>query len=105
MGYTRDINGLLRMKTKYTPKAKKAYFPPLKVNKEESEDTRIRKDIHRIIIKKIGENKSNIEIEIYIRSMYPDYAEYIAKMVNDQFTKRGLNRRVEDSDIEIGDER
>ena len=105
MRFTRDVKGLARIKTQYAKTLKKPFFASFPKNNEESEDTKVRKNIHKIILEKIGEEKSNIEIEIYLRNMYPDYAEYIAKMINDQFIKMGLNKKEEVSDKETGDER
>jgi len=107
MRFVNDENGLSRIRNnqKYKPKPISYYCDRKPKIKVESEDTKIRKDIYKNIIELMANNKSNIEIEIYLRNMYPDYAEYIAKVVNDQFVKRNLNKKTKIVDTEIGDER
>jgi len=104
---TRNINGILRLKNNrvYTPMI--ARYCSTAPHREQSEDTKIRRNIYRIIIEMIQQNKSNVEIEIYLRNLYPDYAEYIPKVINDQFAKRKLKEKTAEDEKtkNDGDER
>lgn len=95
----------LRKNLNYKPKEyrKKIYVPY--GDKKESEDTTIRKDIYVTIINMMKENKSDIEIEIYLKNKYPDYAEIIPKFIRDQFSKRASNKKEKLEIKETGNER
>jgi len=94
----------LRKNETYRPQKsrKKIHIPYIKV---ESDDTKIRRDIYATIISMIKEKKSDIEIEIFLRNKYPDYAEVIPKFISDQFAKYSSNKKVETEAKETGDER
>ena len=91
MRFTRNIDGLSRIsdhekryRHKYNDKG--WYYDPLKKS-EPSEDTKTRKNINETIVKMIKEGKNDIQIEIYLKNMYPTYSEYILKMISHQFSK------------------
>ena len=106
MKYTRELNGVERLKNarNYSP-GSKCYKERKFKKREESEDTRIRKDINKTIMDMLDQNKCDIEIEIYLRNIYPNYAEYIAKMISNRISKLKGRNLVENSKQDIGDER
>ena len=102
MRYYRDVSGIERIRTKesHRPKTWRGYEP---IKREDSEDTRIRKDIYRIIMEMMRNSKNTIETEIYLRGLYPNYADFIPKVVNDIYKKY---KKIEDKEIKNdGDER
>ena len=88
MRYTREIDGILRLKTSREIKSiPLSYYSEPKPPAEPTEDTKIRKDINETIIKMIKEGKNDIQAEIYLTNLYPKYADYILKMISHHFTK------------------
>ena len=104
MRYTKNITGLARLRKneEYKPKPISTYIP---TTKEESKDTRIRKEINSIIDNMIQQNKSNMEIQIFLANEYPDYTEYIIKMIKHHFNKLNQKKLTKDSNDKAGEER
>lgn len=108
MRFTRNVSGLERLYSNMSYKRKnpKYYMDNIGPRREQSEDTKIRKDIYRIIIEMLNNNKGTIEIEIYLRELYPNYAEYIPKVVNDQYIKFNASKKKnKEDDGRSGEER
>jgi len=109
MRFIHDKSGLERLKKhNYSYKAGTSsdYDNIGKQKREASKDTKIRRDIHLLIIKMSNENKSSIEIKYALIEKYSNYEEYIVKMINQYFNKlNSANRRTRSSYEEKGDER
>ena len=99
-GYYKDTSG----KWKRIPGKRIAncYIGVTANDKNESEDTRTRKDINGIIRGMAEQKKSSIEIKLILSEKYPNYEEYIIKMINQYF---GKPNKTKNSNVEMGDER
>ena len=100
-------SGVERLRKNTTYKRKKSTYKGLVPYKkpEPSEDTVIRKDINKIIMDMINQNKGDIEIEVYIRNKYPNYADYIPKMISHHSNKLRKIQVKKAENIKSGDER
>ena len=99
MGRERDINGIRRLwNTRVKTNISHLYVPFKK--EETSEDTIIRRDINKTIMDMIQEKKGRVEIEIYLTNKYPNYSEYILKMISHRFDKQNSNK---DKDTNLGE--
>jgi len=107
MRYVRNRKGLNRLKTnrQYTGGNMSNYNNISKAKKEESEDTKIRRDIHVILVRMAKDNKSSIEIKYCLTDKYPDYEEYIIKMINQLSSKMDSLNTKPKASREEGDER
>ena len=106
MRFIKKSSGLNRIKnnrSSYTAGFRSDYYVSTK--REESEDTKIRKDIYTILNNMARENKSSIEIKYALTDKYPNYEEYIIKMINQYFGKINSNKKSKTSNEEKGDER
>ena len=103
------ISGLERIRVNTTSYKKGTFSDFYSYNnqaqKEESEDTKIRRSIHNIIDNMAKEGKISIEIKIVLTEKYPTYEEYITKMINQYFGKLNSNNTRKSSNTCRGDER
>ena len=107
MRFVKDKSGIERTRTKYTQGDRvgkircgfNTYQPH--INKQ-SEDTIIRRDINKTIMDMIQEKKGRIEIEIYLTNKYPNYSEYILKMLSHRFDKQNSSKDKE-NDTDLGE--
>ncbi len=109
MRCTRDITGLNRLTSNrvYSRRPNDHYYNygPLPKKTEESEDTKIRKDINTTIIEMIKEGKNDIQIELHLKNLYPNYSEYILKMISHQFSKMNASKAANSKDDKTGEGR
>ena len=105
MRFTRNLNGngISRLRKNHTYKYKPEYIPPPKP--EPSNDTLSRMAINKKIIEMLEENKNDIEIELYLREIYPGYVEYIPKMIRHHMSKINEKRSKNTKQEEVGDNR
>lgn len=91
MRYTRNLTGLERIIQEGRKSRKKykdySWYYDNRRKTIESKDTKIRKDINLTIKSMIDAKKNDIQIEMYLTQLYPDYSEYIPKMISHHFSK------------------
>ena len=110
MRYTRSVSGLTRL-SDYRKKHRNReydngwYYAGKPAPKEQSEDTKIRMDINTTIRNMMFEGKNDVQIEIYLTDLYPNYSEYILKMISHQFSKNNTSKSVESKDGKNGEAR
>lgn len=103
MRFTRNLSGLKRIRTNGAYKRNIEYISPKK--EETSNDTIARWVINSKIIEMLEQNKGDIEIEIYLREKYPNYAEYIPKMIVHHSSKLRAKTTENNKQKEVGDAR
>ena len=102
----RNISSLERLtKSRNIPSASDYFFNTKKPARQESEDTKARKDINETVIKMIKEGKNDIQIELYLKDLYPNYSEYILKMISHQFSKINASKSENSKDDKTGEGR
>ena len=109
MRYTIIIDGLNRLGNYRRKNANRFedrgwYYDEKKEN-EQSSDTKIRIDINSSVISMIKEGKGRVQIEVILTEKYPDYSEYILKMINHQFSKFNKTTTEVSKDENSGEER
>ena len=99
MGYYQNLSGRW-IRVQSDSASHRQIVPP--TTKTPSEDTIIRREINYMIRCMEMQNKSSIEIKLILSEKYPNYSEYIIKMINQYF---GKPNKTKTSNVEKGDER
>lgn len=102
------VSGLERIRTNstsYRGGSCSDFYGYNQYKRAESEDTKIRRNIYAIINNMAQEEKTSIEIKAILTEKYPNYEEYIIKMINQYFGKLNSINIRKSSDLSRGDER